>query len=96
MDQGQFYNPNNHRPGLMLWLKMIAPSRQAKILLGVSALLDVAGILVLTVAANLNDSRPIPLLVALVALVLIFLGSLIQGCLVIAELRRQSKRRPAG
>ena len=38
------------QPGLLLWLKMIAPTRRAKILLGVSFLLDVAGILVVTIA----------------------------------------------
>ena len=81
------------QPGLLLWLKMIAPTRRAKILLGVSFLLDVAGILVVTIAANLDKSRPIPLSVSLIALVLIALGFSIFAGLTLAELRRQSKRR---
>ena len=81
------------QPGLLLWLKMIAPTRRAKILLGVSFLLDVAGILVVTIAANLDKSRPIPLSVSLIALVLIALGGSIFAGLTLAELRRQSKRR---
>ncbi len=81
------------QPGLLLWLNMIAPSRRAKILLGVSALLDVAGVLVVTIAANLVNSHPIPLSLSIIAAALIGLGTFIFSCLVIAELRRQSKRR---
>ena len=78
---------------MRLWLKMIAPTPRAKMLLGISALLDLAGVLVVTIAANVVNVRPIPLSFSIIAVELLGLGSVIQGCLVIAELRRQNNRR---
>lgn len=81
------------RPGLTLFLKMIAPTRRTRILLVVSFLLDAAGILVITIAANLDKSRPIPLSISTVAVVLIAVGAVILAGLVLAGVRRQSRRR---
>jgi Kef-type K+ transport system membrane component KefB len=81
------------QPGLPLFLKMIAPSRRGRILLGVAALLDVAGIVVLTIAAYVLRLHPIPLWLSGIATALIAVGTGIFSCLVLAEIRRQNKRR---
>jgi hypothetical protein len=81
---------------LALLFKMVAPTRGTKVLLGVSTLLDVAGILIVVIAANFTHTGPIPLSLSIVAAALIGLGAFIFGCLVIAALRRQSKRLPPG
>lgn len=81
------------QPGLVFFLKMIAPSRRDKLLLGVSALLEVAGIVLLTIAAYVLHLHPIPLSLSGIATALIAVGSSIFACLVIAEVRRQNRRR---
>jgi hypothetical protein len=81
MDQ---YDPGGRRgdqppvqPGLLFFLKLIAPSRRDKILLGVSALLDVAGILLLSIAVSVLHLRPIPLWLSGIAAALIAVGGFI-------------------
>ena len=81
------------QPDLLFLLKMIAPSRGAKILLGLSVLLDVAGFLILIIAASHVNSHPTPLSLYIIAAALLSLSTVTQACLVIAGARRQSKRR---